>query len=79
MEQTGNVSEVVDETRPAYDFTELSQIYEGGSLGNMWIVLREVKIRWSRKLCFTGLKPCWMRRGSYEIKRVKPEEFRKIP
>lgn len=33
LEQTGNVSEVVDETRPAYDFTELSQIYEGGLIG----------------------------------------------
>ena len=33
LEQTGNVSEVVDETRPAYDFTELSQIYEGGVIG----------------------------------------------
>ena len=33
LEQTGNVSEVVDEKRPAYDFTELSQIYEGGLIG----------------------------------------------
>ena len=33
LEQTGNVSEVVDEARPAYDFTELSQIYEGGLIG----------------------------------------------
>ena len=24
---------MVDETRPAYDFTELSQIYEGGLIG----------------------------------------------
>ena len=33
LEQSGNVLEVVDETHPAYNFTELSQIYEGGLIG----------------------------------------------
>ena len=33
LEQIGNITEIMDDTRPAYDFSELSRIYEGSLIG----------------------------------------------
>lgn len=78
MDSYGNIVEILDETKPAYDYEKLKKQNAGNLLG--WYIESFAEARmtvWSQSHWLKEYRPCWRQRGAnYEDNRTDPEEFR---
>ena len=77
MDSYGNIVEILDETKPAYDYEKLKKQNAGNLLG--WYIesFAEAKDDSVEAIALREYRPCWRQRGAnYEDNRTDPEEFR---
>lgn len=78
MDSYGNIVEILDETKPAYDYEKLKKQNTGNLLG--WYIesFAEAKDDSVEAIALAEeYRPCWRQRGAnYEDNRTDPEEFR---
>ena len=79
MDSYGNIVEILDETKPGYDYEKLkkTKCRKSSGLVHRKLLQKQRMTVWSQSHWLREYRQCWRQRGAnYEDNRTDPEEFR---